>query len=191
MDPLYREVRPRASARLLREVFADACRFTEPPRLVDYGAGSGVVASLLGEAARTTSFDPFSSAPELAARPAGRFDVVFACEVIEHLTRPHEALAAMRDLLLPGGFVLFSTMVTPRDIEVVRASWWYISPRNGHVSIFTHAALGLACARADLRFTALSDEWHLAEHRDAPCEALDRGALLAIIGRLPTGFVTL
>ena len=138
----------------------------------------------------TESYDPFSAAPAFAERPAGRFAVVFSSEVIEHVTRPLETLAAMRDLLLPGGFVLFSTMVTPRDIEVVRAGWWYISPRNGHVSIFTPAALGAACAQTGLRYTALSDEWHLAEHVASPCEALDRAALQAIIGRLPTGFVT-
>lgn len=190
VDPLYREIRPQGSARLLREVFADACRFAAPPRLLDYGAGSGVLASLLGELARTASYDPFSASAALAARPAGRFEVVFSSEVIEHVTRPLETLAAMGELLLPGGFLLFSTMVTPRDIESVRAGWWYISPRNGHVSIFTPAALAAACAQTRLRYTALSDEWHLAEHRDAPCEALDRAALHAIVGRLPTGFIT-
>ncbi len=190
VDPLYREIRPRGSARLLREVFADACRFEAPPRLLDYGAGSGTLAALLGDRARTESFDPFSATPDHATRPTERFDVVFASEVIEHVTRPIETIAAMRDLLRPGGFMLFSTMVTPPDIDTVRASWWYISPRNGHVSIFTPAALAAACAQTGLHYTALSDEWHLAEHRDAPCERLDRDALLAIVARLPTGFVT-
>lgn len=190
VDPLYLDLRPRSSARLLRQVFAEACRFGAPPRVVDYGAGSGLLAELLGDAAVTRSFDPFSRDSALAARPPGRHDVLFASEVIEHVTQPVETLAAMRELLRPGGFVLFSTMVTPPDIEVLRASWWYISPRNGHVSVFSRAALDAACTRAGLRYTPLGDEWHLAERADAPCDALDRAALLAIIAKLPTGFIT-
>lgn len=190
VDPLYPEIRPRASARLLREVFAEACAFSDPPTVLDYGAGAGTLAALLGDAAHTRSFDPFSRDQAFAARPDARYDVVFASEVIEHVTQPAATLAAMRDLLLPGGMLLFSTMVTPSDIESVKASWWYISPRNGHVSIFTHSALDVVCEAVGLRYTALSDEWHLAEHRDAPSERLDRDALRAIIARLPTGFVT-
>lgn len=191
VDPLYLDIRPQGNARLLRQVFSEACRFEVPPRVLDYGAGSGALAALLGDAAVTRSFDPFSREHAFAARPVGRYDVVFSSEVIEHVTRPVETLAAMRDLTLPGGFMLFSTMVTPPDIEVVRASWWYISPRNGHVSIFTRAALDAACAQIGLRYTPLSDEWHLAEHADAPGARIDRAALLAIVARLPTGFVTL
>lgn len=187
VDPLYREIRPRASARLLRAVFADACRFDAPPTLLDYGAGAATLGALLGDAAVTRSYDPFSR--EFGDAPDARHDVVFASEVLEHVTRPAETLAAMRDLLRPGGLLLFSTMVPPADIDTVRASWWYISPRNGHVSIYTHRALDAACAQVGLRYTALSDEWHMAEHIDAPCERLDRDALRAIIGRLPTGFV--
>jgi hypothetical protein len=59
------------------------------------------------------------------------------------------------------------------------------------VSIFTRAALAAACAQIGLRYTPLSDEWHLAEHADAPGARIDRAALLAIVARLPTGFVTL
>jgi SAM-dependent methyltransferase len=187
VDPLYRSIRPEANARLLREVIADACGFAAPPRLLDHGAGSGALARLLGDRAAVHSYDPFSAG--LAAPPAGRFEVVFSAEVIEHVTRSLDALAAMRDLLAPGGVMLFSTMVPPPDIAEVRAAWWYISPRNGHISIYTHRALELACAQSALRYTALSVEWHLAEHRDAPCAALDRAALHAIVARLPTGFI--
>ncbi|MDB4931780.1 MAG: hypothetical protein JWM10_4264, partial [Myxococcaceae bacterium] len=187
VDPLYRSFRPEANARLLREVIADACAFAARPRLLDYGAGSGALARGLGDRAEVRSYDPFSAG--LAAPPAGRFELVFAAEVVEHVVDPLATFAAMRELLAPGGLMLFSTMVQPADIAEVRAAWWYVSPRNGHVSIYTHRALALACAAAGLRYAALSAEWHLAEHRDAPCAALDRGALGAIVARLPTGFI--
>jgi 2-polyprenyl-6-hydroxyphenyl methylase/3-demethylubiquinone-9 3-methyltransferase len=187
VDPLYRSIRPAANARLLREVLADAWGLAAPPRLLDYGAGAGVIAGLLGDRAVVRSYDPFSA--EHAARPEARSEIVFSAEVIEHVTDPLATLGAMRDLLAPGGMILFSTMMAPADVAVVRAAWWYISPRNGHVSIYTHRALEVACAQTALRYTPLSVEWHLAEHRDAPCAVLDRAALGAIVARLPTGFV--
>ena len=187
VDPLYRSIRPESNARLLREVLDGACDLGARPRVLDYGAGSGVVARRLDDRAAVRGYDPFSAGH--AASPAGCFALVFCAEVVEHVTDPLATFAEMRELLAPGGVMLFSTMVPPADIEEVRAAWWYLSPRNGHVSIYTHRALEFACARAGLRYTALSAEWHLTEHRDAPCASLDRAALGAIIDRLPTGFI--
>lgn len=187
VDPLYATIRPEANARMLREVLSRALRFGGTPRLLDYGSGSGALARALGDVAEARGYDPFSAAD--ADPPAGTFDVVFSSEVLEHVTRPVACLAAMRDLLRPGGAMLFSTMVQPPDIEVVRGGWWYVAPRNGHVTIFTRAALDAACARAGLRYAALSAEWHLAERDGAPCAELDRAALAAIVAALPTGFV--
>ena len=41
-------------------------------------------------------------------------------------------------------------------------AWWYIAPRNGHVSIFTKQALALAWARHGFKTAALNDGTHLA-----------------------------
>src|SRR5687768_6247932 len=56
--------------------------------------GVPIVAGLLGESA------------EIAP---GAWDVVFACEVIEHVTRPAGFLAAVRAALAPGGVFLLRT----------------------------------------------------------------------------------
>ena len=56
--------------------------------------GVPIAAGLLGESA------------EIAA---GAWDLVFACEVIEHVTRPADFLAAVRAALAPGGAFLLRT----------------------------------------------------------------------------------
>ncbi|HSU66432.1 MAG TPA: methyltransferase domain-containing protein, partial [Tepidisphaeraceae bacterium] len=35
------------------------------------------------------------------------------------------------------GLILFTTAFQPPDIEQLGTSWWYIGPRNGHVSLHT------------------------------------------------------
>ncbi len=187
VDPLYPALRPEANARLLRRVLAEACAFPVAPRLLDYGAGSGALAAALGDAALTHGYDPFSMAAH--DPPAGAFDVVFSSEVLEHVTAPSRALAAMRGHLQGGGFMLLSTTVPPADIEAQRGGWWYLGPRNGHACAFTHDALARLCADLALQYTALNDEWHLAEHLAAPCASLDAARLQGIVAALPTGFV--
>lgn len=186
VDPLYLEIRPRGSAAFLRALFSLALPLASP-RVLDFGAGSGALALLLADVARTSSWDPFSQRD--APPPARPFDLVFAREVLEHTTDPVDTLRAMRARLRPHGLALFSTAVQPADIDTVRAGWWYCAPRNGHVSLFTPDALRRACGAAGLTYAALSDEWHMAERDDAPCDALDREALRRIVEGLPTGYV--
>ncbi len=185
-DPLYLSVRPAANAAMLRAVLRDACGWPHRPSLLDWGAGSGAMVAALGDVADARGWDPFSHAAPL---PERAFDVVFCSEVLEHVPLPREALGSIAARLRPGGFALMSTALVPASAPV--ASWWYLAPRNGHITLFTPEALARVCADAGLRYTALSEEWHLAEHRDAPCDALDRAALARIITALPTGFVSL
>jgi 2-polyprenyl-6-hydroxyphenyl methylase/3-demethylubiquinone-9 3-methyltransferase len=50
------------------------------------------------------------AAEELAARAAGAFDVVTCMELLEHVPRPAETVAACAKLVRPGGHVYFSTI---------------------------------------------------------------------------------
>lgn len=186
VDPLYAAVRPAANASLLRAVLRDACGWTHRPSLLDWGAGSGAMVAALSDVADAVGWDPFSHRAPL---PDRGFDVVFCSEVLEHVVHPREALASIAARVRPGGFALMSTALVPTDIPV--EAWWYLAPRNGHITLYTPDALTRACGDAGLRYTGLSAEWHLAEHRDAPCDALRREALSRIIDALPTGFVSL
>ncbi|MBN8908399.1 MAG: class I SAM-dependent methyltransferase, partial [Rhodospirillales bacterium] len=84
-----------------------------------------------------TSYDPFSS-PE---RPTGRFDIITSFEVIEHTPDPLGTFADMRSLLHDDGCIIVSQTLQPADILSIRGSWWYLAPRNGHVSTYTEECL--------------------------------------------------
>jgi 2-polyprenyl-6-hydroxyphenyl methylase/3-demethylubiquinone-9 3-methyltransferase len=50
------------------------------------------------------------AAEALAERDAGRFDIVTCMELLEHVPRPGETIAACARLVKPGGRVFFSTI---------------------------------------------------------------------------------
>jgi hypothetical protein len=159
LDPDYRDVRPRLKAQMICHQF-QADRTTL--RMLDYGGGNGLLSRCLREAGFTTTetYDPFT--PEYSRRPAGRFDVVTCFETMEHITDPLAKVEDMLGLLSGIGVVLFSTLVQPANFENIGMSWWYVGPRNGHVSLFTRKALGIAWGRHGFRVASFNDSDHLA-----------------------------
>ena len=109
--------------------------------MLDYGGGEGLLAELLRASGfpHVETYDPF--VPRFAARPSGRFDCITCFEVLEHATDPLRVFAEMNELLTSPGLVLFSTLLQPADMAFRGLSWWYASPRNGHVSLYTDASL--------------------------------------------------
>jgi 2-polyprenyl-6-hydroxyphenyl methylase/3-demethylubiquinone-9 3-methyltransferase len=64
---------------------------------------------------------------------------------------------------LPGpGMILFSTLLQPQDFDKTRMAWWYVGPRNGHVSLFSRNALMLAFQRHGLATASFNDNLHMA-----------------------------
>jgi 2-polyprenyl-6-hydroxyphenyl methylase/3-demethylubiquinone-9 3-methyltransferase len=135
LDPEYLSARPTAMAGHLALLLAGF----EGARILDYGAGANAFATRMKELgfAHVESYDPFS----LPTRPQGKFDVITCIEVIEHAPSPGSILADMRSLLAPDGCILIGESLQPADIDNVRCGWWYVAPRNGHVSIFATRTL--------------------------------------------------
>jgi SAM-dependent methyltransferase len=78
--------------------------------------------------------------------PAAGYDVVVACEVIEHLGQPMEAFAAIaRSLKRPGAFAFQTAYYDPAACD---RTWWYLGPANGHISL--HSARSLERAAEQL-----------------------------------------
>jgi 2-polyprenyl-6-hydroxyphenyl methylase/3-demethylubiquinone-9 3-methyltransferase len=120
-------------------------------RVLDYGAGSGRMAQAMNERGiHTTSYDLFTQ-PQ---RPTIRFDIITCCEVIEHAHDPLALLTDMTSLLKDDGTILFTTGLLPTDIAVTGARWWYVGPRNGHVSIFSLKSLATLGQRCGLSLQA-------------------------------------
>jgi Methyltransferase domain len=70
--------------------------------------------------------------PDLKER---RFDLITACEVIEHLPDPRNTFAYIRSHLKSPGVFAFQTAYW--DPEILGRDWWYLGPHNGHISLYS------------------------------------------------------
>ncbi len=116
--------------------------------ILDYGAGGNpgdTGLALLDKGFDLHSYEPhFSNESNL---PAGKFDYIYLIEVIEHCHKLDEVANFISKRLASDGMVHIQTLLhllpTPENI----LQSWYISPRNGHISIFTFEALALLFRR--------------------------------------------
>jgi SAM-dependent methyltransferase len=144
VDPDYLHDRPVANAQMLLGMLHSHPR---PLRLLDFGAGSGLLAQhLRAHGIHADSEDPYSEAAfgQPAQSPSHAYDIVCAFEVIEHSAAPLQTLAQIKAHLKPGGVAIISTLLQPDDIAVLGCNWWYCAPRNGHISLFSKECLELA-----------------------------------------------
>lgn len=144
VDPDYAEARPKRIARKVSGLL----EALGPLRILDYGSGSGATARALEACGfcDVACYDPFSH-PQ---RPEERFDLVLAFEVIEHSPDPIGTFRDMVGFLDTGGAILAGVALQPRDIETLGAGWWYLGPRNGHVSTYSVRTLAMIAERMDL-----------------------------------------
>ncbi len=159
VDPEYRETRPRANADLVLQLFgADRAN----RRVLDFGGGNDVLCSELRTAGfgSAVTYDPF--VPAHAAPPEGTFDLITCFETLEHMPDPLAGIGAIVQKLADPGLVLFSTLLQPPDIAQRGVSWWYVGPRNGHVSMFSRDALIKAWARHGCRTGSFNSNLHIA-----------------------------
>ncbi|MBT3766938.1 MAG: class I SAM-dependent methyltransferase [Rhodospirillaceae bacterium] len=138
IDPDYKDVRPKVFADLFIKNLGD---FKETLSILDFGGGDGQMVTLLKQAGFTNIewYDPFTS--EEKSVPTGPYDLVTCIEVMEHTTTPHETVQSIAKLVGEDSAVLISTKIQPDTILSERLNWWYVRPRNGHVSIYTKKAL--------------------------------------------------
>jgi 2-polyprenyl-6-hydroxyphenyl methylase/3-demethylubiquinone-9 3-methyltransferase len=158
VDPDYATVRPTGNANLLAKVFAGHRDIS----ILDYGGGNGCLAANLRSAGFTdvSTYDPF--VPEHSARPDRQFDLVVCFEVMEHSTRPLATFAEMDALMKPNGFTIFSTLLQPTDIDTVGIGWWYLAPRNGHVTFYNGPVLQTLLSEKGMQFGSLDVSLHAA-----------------------------
>ena len=159
IDPDYEDKRPRANADVVAKLW-NAVR--QKFRVLDYGGGNDIFCSVLRERgfAVAVTYDPM--VPEFASRPDGKYDLVTSFETLEHLPDPNGGIALMLEFVAEQGLVFFSTFARPADTESLGMNWWYIGPRNGHISIFTRQSLAHAFGRHGYKIISLSDNVHLA-----------------------------
>jgi SAM-dependent methyltransferase len=159
VDPDYKETRPRAKAELVAGLWAEHRAQT---RVLDFGGGNDLLWSVLRARGFPVAetYDPM--VPDHAQRPQGKFDLVTCFETFEHMPDPNAGISQILECVAETGLVLYSTLVPPADFGRYGLGWWYVGPRNGHVSIFTRQALSIAWGRHGYKHVSFNDDLHLA-----------------------------
>jgi 2-polyprenyl-3-methyl-5-hydroxy-6-metoxy-1,4-benzoquinol methylase len=160
-------------ARLVKEMVA-RYGMSDPGVLADVGAGYGI---FLEEVAKQKLFQrvvAIEPSPDLANICSQKqFPVIqkpveaingaeiqaswaTAFEVLEHVYNPIEFLSAVRKILIPGGFFLFSTLtVTGFDIQVLWENSKIVQPPV-HLNFLSVAGVELAARNAGFEVIELS-----------------------------------
>ena len=159
VDPDYVEKRPRGNAAGLTAMFPS---LPAAVRHLDYGGGNGLLVKLLREAKwDSTSYDPFVDR-EVRIDQLGKFDLITAFEVFEHVPDVRQLMSNLRSLLAPNGLVLFSTLLSDGNVlPRQKIDWWYASPRNGHISLFSKVSLATLAHVDGLNFASFSEALHI------------------------------
>lgn len=158
IDPDYLEARPQNNLQTLKKAFSEQKKFI---RHLDYGGGNGKLSSLLKEDGwNSETYDPFPSGG-VSLSDLGKFNLITAFEVFEHVPDIHVLMDNLTQLMSDDCLVLFSTLISDGNIKANnRINWWYASPRNGHISLFSKQALTLLGSRYTLNFGSFSDGFH-------------------------------
>ena len=164
VDPDYLGARPHSYALMLTEMFA---KNVLDIRHLDYGGGNGDLSNELFAAGwNSMSYDPFVDGP--LRGDLGRFDLVTCFEVFEHVPDVNQLISTLSSVVKEDGMVLFSTFVSDGKIaRNQRLQWWYASPRNGHISLFSRTSLGLLGEKAGFKLVSCSANLH-AYWREMP-----------------------
>jgi 2-polyprenyl-6-hydroxyphenyl methylase/3-demethylubiquinone-9 3-methyltransferase len=159
VDPDYAETRPRNNAVFVDKLFG-AHKATL--RVLDFGGGNDVLCSALRAAGfpAAVTYDPF--VPEYAQPPAEKFNLVTCFETLEHMPDPVTGIGAIVAKLAEPGLVLFSTLLQPKEFDQLGLNWWYVGPRNGHISMFSRDALVRAWRLYGCQTGSFNDNLHVA-----------------------------
>jgi SAM-dependent methyltransferase len=159
VDPDYAELRPRENAGLVVRLWG---ALRSDIRVLDYGGGNDTLCAMLRQAGfrSALTYDPM--VPEYAERPADKYDLVTSFETFEHLPDPLAGIRSIIELAADPGLIFFTTLLQPIDFDQQRLNWWYVGPRNGHVSLFSKQALAMAWKQYGYRVASLADNTHFA-----------------------------
>ena len=167
-DDSYEETRD-TRARQARALLNIVSRYKKAGRLLDVGAGSGILveeARVLGlEARGIEPSGPLQATAAARGLPvthgvlphpdlAGPFDIVTLIDVIEHVSDPVELTRRMKSVMAPDGIC---AVVTP-DVNSLAArlmgwKWWHF--RVAHIGYFNASTLTVAIESAGLRVKAV------------------------------------
>jgi SAM-dependent methyltransferase len=170
VDPDYVEARPQTQAKMLTSM---PVQLPSSLKHVDYGGGNGTLTKLLNQAGwNSISYDPFVNR-ETKIETLGKFGLITSFEVFEHVPDVHKLINDLNQLIATDGIIIFSTLISDDQIHPgMKLNWWYASPRNGHISLFSSKSLGLLADLGNFQFASFSPGLH-AFFRTVPTWAAD------------------
>ena len=173
VDPAFASQRPLEESERFARVLAP---LKGRVRFLDYGGGNAQFARLMHERGfDAASYDVFHKC-DLEPPQGERFDLLHCCEVLEHSGNPQLLVADMARLMTENSAVFMSTQFLPGNIADIGLNWWYIGPRNGHISLFTMESLAMLWNEQGLEFGSFDGVRHLAWRGDPPAfDCLIRG----------------
>lgn len=160
VDPEYDGTRSMNDARTI----VDGLKIRKDIDILDYGAGPAVLGTELNKQGYSVeSWDPlWGSSPPWAKDKL--FDLVMAWEVLEHTPTPKETLDEMISYLKPGGSILLSTLSTDIMQGKRDPTFWYLSPRNGHVCMYSNKSLDTLFANVGMKVQHPHWSFHIASY---------------------------
>jgi hypothetical protein len=157
VDPEFADKRPREFAALVEQMFGE---HKHAIRHLDFGGGEGHLSRLMREQGwRSDSWDPFF---EPGSTLSGQtYDLITCFEVFEHVPDPKILMEQLTSAARDDTFILYSTLCLDGEMRLgERINWWYVAPRNGHISIFSKHTLGLLGHRHGLAHGSFTDTIH-------------------------------
>ena len=125
-------------------------------------------------------YDPFS----YPQKPDGKFDLITCFEVIEHSPKPMETLRETLSMLSDDGAIVVGQTTQPANIDQIRGAWWYIAPRNGHVSTFANLTFFEMARSQGLAFRRGEGLYGFARRKPSP-------AVEAVLARIGQNYMVL
>jgi SAM-dependent methyltransferase len=158
-DPDYKGPRPLSNADVVARLWA---KHKAETRVLDFGGGNDLFCERLRSYGFpvAVTYDPM--VPTHALRPDGKFDLVTCFETLEHVPNPLATVALIVECVAEPGLILYSTVIQPPDFSNQGLAWWYVAPRNGHISLFSKRALSVLWGRHGYKTFSFNDNIHLA-----------------------------
>lgn len=181
-NPLRVEPRATGTVRRTYEKQALLVRQLVRPggRILEVGAGDGSFGAMLGQEFDYVGID-LSDANARNARAAGvqvyrcplsryvnvglPFDAVVLFRVFEFLPDPHDALATIRDLLKPGGYLVMVTPDTESLSGTLATGRWLREKFPDHLILYSRSALVEILERSGFEITSAGAFVEYREHK--------------------------